>query len=47
MDTERLLKVLSEILSEKYGVEICVKTADISNTASNEEEDAGNTKHRK
>ena len=47
MDIERLLNVLSEILGEKYGVEICVKTADISNTALNAEEDAGNTKHRK
>lgn len=47
MDIERLLKVLSEILSENHGVELCVKTADISNTALNEEEDAGNTKHRK
>jgi len=47
MDIERLLNALSEILGEKYGVELCVKTADISNTALNEEEDAGNTKHRK
>ena len=47
MDIQKLFKVLSEILSEKYGVEICVKTADISNTASSAEEDAVNTKHRK
>lgn len=47
MDIERLLKVLSEILGENHGVELCVKTVDISNTASNAEEDAVNTKHRK
>ena len=47
MDIERLLNVLSEILGEKYGAEICVKTAGISNTASSAEEDAENTKQRK
>lgn len=43
MDIERLLNVLSEILGEKYGAEICVKTADISSTASSAEADAVNT----
>lgn len=47
MDIQKLLKVLSEILSDKYGVDTCVKTADISSTALNAEEDAVNTKHRK
>lgn len=47
MDIERLLNVLSEILGEKHGVEICVRNADISNTASSAEADAGNTKQRK
>lgn len=46
MDIQKLLKVLSEILSDKYGVDTCVKTADISNTALNAEEDAETMKQQ-